>query len=105
MNVLEVALARQGKVRCLSVSGSLSHPEQSQPGIWSQCTREPGKSLEPCTPDPQELCWYDLRDAQFQRLSLEGCWAIVVNVKGAGPLAWLLRGRHWLGLRRLAGHW
>lgn len=43
-----------------------------------------------------ELQWHDLRDSTFERLNLDGCFGIIVNVRVSGWLggwlaAWALK--------------
>lgn len=44
------------------------------------------------------LKWHDQRDTEYEALG-DDCEAVVVNVKGSGPLAALFGSRHWLALK------
>ncbi|KAL4452415.1 hypothetical protein ABPG75_008077 [Micractinium tetrahymenae] len=53
----------------------------------------------------KELQWHDLRDASFQKLDLDACFGLILNIRADGMVTRLLGGRHWVALRRLGGRW
>jgi len=53
----------------------------------------------------QEARWHDERDSEFQDVGLEGCWALVVNVKASRRWRPMTSGRHWYGMKMINGDW
>jgi len=53
----------------------------------------------------KEARWHDERDSEFQDVGLEGCWALVVNVKASRRWRPMTSGRHWYGMKMINGDW
>jgi hypothetical protein len=84
---------------CLDLAGAAAAADvavgQEQPPLVTAAAQGAAQPAVQIVPDP---CYW--QQQQQQRLT-----GIVLNVRARGPLAALLRGRHWLSLRPVAGVW